>query len=185
MSEEAAEKRPPDPIWLLAEWLRPNDKVERLGNGEKAALRRLDPAAPDQRHLFAFYRVIAMLEERGVAEPFAPKPDIQMLIVNALALAEGRHEARTPFGAALQAADFTENRLAQLMTADRETLIDLGPRVARRLSAAAQGADWRQFAQLARTADLPTEEPAHRDIRIRITQAFQTAAYKAGKKDEA
>ena len=113
--------------------------------GDHAALRRLSPDGPELRHCVALYR---LMEEVGISESDADRLRRWAAIVNALALCRGAHDPDRPCGAALAAMRFGEERLATLLAADRETLIDLLPRIARRLAAANKPMDWRPFARL-------------------------------------
>jgi CRISPR type I-E-associated protein CasB/Cse2 len=130
-------------------------KDQRLGTGGEAALRRLDARHPDPRHAFALYR---LLTELGIS---APNPDATLrwsAIVNALALCRGEHRPSRRCGEVLYEIGISEPRLAMLLAADRETLIDLLPRLARRLAASGEAMDWWPLARLVLTVGSDPEE---------------------------
>ncbi len=178
MSEEITGAREFDPIWQAAVWLREEIPKGPLSNGDKAALRRLDPANPDQRHLAPLFALLARLEIRSneTENGFKLTDNLADLItINALALANGNHVGNYPFGAALAKIDLGELRLNMLLTADLETLAELGPRIARRFAANSQGANWKQFHRLARSADQPTDGETYRKARLQVARDFQRA----------
>ena len=113
--------------------------------GEHAALRRLRTDGPDLRHAVALYR---LMELAGISTSDPDGVRRWAAIINALALCRGEHRPDRRVGAVLYAANFSEARLAALLAADRDTLIDLLPRVARRLYAAGEPMDWRPLATL-------------------------------------
>lgn len=178
MSDEKIETKVFDPIWQTAVWLREEIPKSPLSNGEKAALRRLDPVNPDQRHLGPVFALLARLETKSQASENsemvgAGLPDL--ITINALALANGNHVGTSPFGGALATIDLGEMRLNLLLTADLATLAELGPRIARRFAAKGQPANWKQFHRLARTADHPNDSETYRQARLQITRDFQRA----------
>lgn len=164
---EATEPSKRDPISHLAYLLRDEHEASALSNGDKAALRRLDPLKPDQRHWLPLMRALSLT---GLADTFAVR-----ITVNALALSEGRHDGEIGFGAALAQTEVSDLKLGMLLSADLPTLAELGPRLARRLASEGAAANWRQFRKLVETAALSTDDPDHRDIRIRIARDFQRA----------
>jgi hypothetical protein len=161
----------PVPIRLLNA-LAPRLRDGRLTTGEASALRRLDPAGPDRRHLVPLIRVLA---EAGIdGSPGSDAWPRLVLIANTIALARGLHEAGEATGAALYAIGVSEQRLMALVSADFASLCDLLPRIARRASAAGQAMDFRPLAQLTWTAD--RHEEAADDQRRRIASAWLRAA---------
>jgi CRISPR type I-E-associated protein CasB/Cse2 len=128
---------------------------QRLGTGDEAALRRLDARRPDPRHAITLYRLLA---ERRIA---TPDPDSTMrwsAVVNALALCRGAHAQGLRCGEVLYQIGISEPRLAMLLAADRDTLIDLLPRLARRLAASGRAMDWWPLAHLMLTVERDPEE---------------------------
>jgi hypothetical protein len=179
VSEDKTETKEFDPIWQTAVWLREEIPISPLSNGDKAALRRLDPVNLDQRHLGPLFALLARLENQGQATDKGVKLShklADLITINALALANGRHDGMSPFGGALAAIDLGEMRLNMLVSADLDTLAELGPRIARRFAANGEVANWKQFHRLARTANQPTDTEAYRTARLQIARDYQRAA---------
>lgn len=138
--------------------------------GEHAALRRLSTDGPDLRHAVALYRLMELAGIRA----FDPDGVRRWAaIINALAPCRGAHDPGKRAGAALHAANFSEARLAALLAADRDTLIDLLPRVARRLDAAGEAMDWGPLATLLLT--IGRDEARADEIRSRIARDYVRA----------
>ena len=142
--------------------------------GDHAALRRLSPDGPELRHCVALYR---LMEEVGISESDPDRLRRWAAIVNALALCRGAHDPNRPCGAALAAMRFGEERLATLLAADRNTLIDLLPRIARRLNASNEPMDWRPLVRL--VLDVGHNEARANDIRSRIAREYVRAERQA------
>ena len=142
--------------------------------GDHAALRRLSTERTELRHAVALYRVI---EEVGISASDVDGLKRWASIVNALALCRGAHDPNRPCGAALAAIRFGEERLATLLAADRETLIDLLPRIARRVAAANEPMDWRPLARL--VLDVGRNEARADDTRSRIAREYVRAERQA------
>ena len=135
--------------------------ARRLGDpefptGDHAALRRLSTDRPELRHAVALYR---LMEDVGISASDTDQIRSWATIINALALCQGAHDPDRFCGAALHAASFSEERLAALLAADRDTLIDLLPRVARRLSATGERMDWSSLQDCSSTSDGTTRGP--------------------------
>jgi hypothetical protein len=161
------------PIRLLETLVRALSQ-NRLGTGDEAALRRLDPARPDRRHIVPLIRLLA---EAGIDDQTGQGGDAWQrlaLIANSVALARGMHVPGIATGAALHAMALSEARLMALLSADFATLCDLLPRIARRAAAASQPMDFRPLAWLAWHADR-NEEHADRERR-KIADSFVRAA---------
>ena len=138
--------------------------------GEHAALRRLRTDGPDLRHTVALYRLMELAGIRA----FDPDGVRRWAaIINALALCRGAHHPDRRAGAALYAANFSEARLAALLAADRDTLIDLLPRVARRLDAAGETMDWGPLATL--LLMIGRDDARADEIRSRIARDYVRA----------
>ena len=143
---------------------------QRLGTGMEAALRRLDARHPDPRHAIALYRLLA--EYR--ISPASPDLTVRWAaIVNALALCHGAHAQRRRCGEALYEMGIKEERLSMLLAADRDVLIDLLPRLARRLFASGQAMDWWPLARLMLTVDRDPDEADR--MRSRIAREYVRA----------
>lgn len=140
-----------------------------LGPGEAAALRRLDPLAPDQRHLPALFHLLAEIEAPLGEDDVARLA----LIAHALALARGLHDPNVPPGRGMAELGLSEARLAALLAADFAGLADLLPRLARRLAAQSRAVDWRPLARLAWTAGRYEDEAEA--IRRRLAADFVRA----------
>jgi CRISPR system Cascade subunit CasB len=153
--------------------------ARRLGDpafptGDHAALRRLSTDGPELRHAVALYR---LMEDVGISASYTDQVRRWATIVNALALCRGAHDPDRFCGAALQAASFSEERLAALLAADRDTLIDLLPRVARRLAATGERMDWRPLARL--LLDVGRNDARADEIRSRIAREYVRAQSRA------
>ena len=149
--------------------------AERLGDpefptGDHAALRRLRPDGLQLRHAVALYR---LMEDLSVSAPNTDQVRRWATIVNALALCRGAHDPDRFCGFALHAVGFRVERLAALLAADRDTLMDLLPRVARRLAAAGERMDWRPLARL--VLDVGRNEARADDTRSRIAREYVRA----------
>ncbi|MGH7087830.1 MAG: type I-E CRISPR-associated protein Cse2/CasB [Stellaceae bacterium] len=143
---------------------------QNLGTGTEAALRRLDARRPDPRHAISLHRLFA---EHGIS-PATPDLTVRWsAIVNALALCRGAHQRNRPCGEALHEIGVSEQRLAMLLAADCETLIDLLPRLARRLFASGQGMDWWPLARLTLTVGSNPDEADR--MRSRIARDYVRA----------
>ncbi len=128
---------------------------QHLGTGTEAALRRLDARRPDPRHTIALHRLFA---EYGISPADNDLTVRWAAIVNALALCRGAHRQDRRCGEALYEMGFKEERLAMLLAANCNVLIDLLPRLARRLFAAGQAMDWWPLAHLILTVDRELDE---------------------------
>lgn len=166
--------RPPNPPLRLLYALVRGLQDGTVTTGDAAALRRLDPAQPDRRHVLPLMRLLAGTQ-------IDDRPDSWQrlaLIANCVALARGLHDENRPSGAALYALGVSEQRLMALLAADFATLTDLLPRLARRAAAAAERMDWRPLARLAWTVERPTKEAEEEADRQRrhIASAYLRAA---------
>lgn len=146
-----------------------SDPGGRIGMGEHAALRRMDPLSPGASAIIA-YRLLAAQD--------VPLDDEELmrrwcLMVHVLALARGAHDPRAKIGEMLWKLGLTEARINQLLAADFPTLIQLAPRLARRLhaSSAVKALDFMPLAGLILNADRDAAA-AHR---ARLTIALSVA----------
>jgi len=162
--------RPTNPPLRLLHALARGLKDGTITTGDAAALRRLDSAQPDRRHLLPLVRLLAGTQ-------IDDQPDTWQrlaLITNCVALARGLHDENRPAGTALHALGVSEQRLMALLAADFATLTDLLPRLARRAGAAAERMDWRPLARLAWTVDRDEAEADRQ--RRHIASAYLRAA---------
>jgi CRISPR type I-E-associated protein CasB/Cse2 len=113
------------------------------------------------------------MEDVGISESDTDQVRRWATIVNALALCRGAHDPGRFCGAALHAARFSEERLTALLAADRDTLIDLLPRVARRLAATGEQMDWRPLARL--LLDIGRNDARADETRSRIAREYVRA----------
>jgi len=134
--------------------------------GIDAALRRMNPAQPAA----AATSALRVLAAAGLEIDELCPDDLAawMVIAHILALARWRHEPRIPVGQGLAAMRLGENRLKQLLSADRETLQQLLPRLARRFANTTDvsGMDFTPLAKLVLAANAKPEdlEQARLDI---------------------
>jgi CRISPR type I-E-associated protein CasB/Cse2 len=117
------------------------------------------------------------MEDVGISVSDADGLKRWAAIVNALALRRGGHDPSRSCGAALAAIRFGEERLSTLLAADPDTLIDLLPRIARRLAAANESMDWRPLARL--VLDVGRNEARADDTRSRIAREYVRAERQA------
>jgi CRISPR type I-E-associated protein CasB/Cse2 len=145
----------------------------RIGRGNLAALRRMNPEAHD---IPAFWRLVADATEGDV-----PRDDDLTtrwaLIAHGMALMAPDHDTRTEIGLALHQIGYLEWRLARLLNARGPQFRALVPRLCRHLAAKQQPIDWRTFARLILTES--HLEPEAERIRRRIAQEYYRAAFKA------
>lgn len=172
MPPDAATERQPvaSPPLRLVALLSRGLRDGTLGPGEAAALRRLDPFAPDRRHLPVLYRLLAEIEAPSGNEDVARLT----LIAHVLALARGLHDPGVSPGRAMAELGVSEARFAALLAADFAGLADVLPRLARRLAAQSRAIDWRPLARLVWTADRFEDEAE--TVRRRLAADFVRVA---------
>jgi CRISPR type I-E-associated protein CasB/Cse2 len=162
-----------DPLASLAAMLRSG----ATSTGERARLRRADPAQGSRNALFEAER---LFHAAGIDAALPDRHRRWFLVLHCLALAEGRHDPRGAAepGAALARMRVSEARVQQLVEADLATLFDLLPRLARRIASEAAAVNWWPLAELVlgtESDDLEREQAADR-ARRRIVQHFVGAA---------
>ena len=156
----------------------------KFPTGDHAALRRMDPRAPDGMAEIAVERLLASAAVASSGEDRRR----WALIVHCLALVRGRHEREAPIGRVL--ADslysesrslysesrslYSESRLNLLLSADFDVLTDLLPRLARFLDAHNAAADWLPLVRIARWAG--RREDIADDERLRIARYYARAS---------
>jgi len=143
-----------------------------LPTGEHAALRRMDPAAPGRAAL-TLYRLLA---DAGIDTSGPESEKRWALVVHALALARGRHDRTRRIGAVLAEIGVSEARLNTLLAADFDVLLDLVPRLARRLDASGASADWLPLVRLVLSTGYASQEEQADEARLTIARAFARAA---------
>ena len=143
----------------------------KFPTGDHAALRRMDPRAPDGMAEIAVERLLA---SASAAVAFSGEGRRRWaLIVHCLALARGRHEREAPIGRILANSLYSESRLNLLLSADFDVLTDLLPRLARFLDAHNAAADWLPLVRIARWTGC--REDIADDERLRIARDYARA----------
>lgn len=142
-----------------------------FSTGDHAALRRMDPQRPD-RATVPLQRLlddckVPLGDSTGQFHRWA-------LIVHCLALARGRHDMTAPTGKTLDDLNVSEARLNQLLSADRDVLFDLLPRLARRLAAQNAAIDWRPLARIVLADDEDRADKARLEIARSYARAHDT-----------
>jgi hypothetical protein len=148
--------------------------------GELAALRRIDPARPNEPVLF---RILARAAPEELTAHFE-RVRRYAVIAKFMAL---KPEAlqRGGLGKSLHAAGFSEHRLLALLNARGATLSDLVRRAARRLALAPEvpALPYMEMATLILLDGNASYELATERIRLRIAADYQRAEWKAGSSD--
>lgn len=153
-----------------------------MAAGERAALRRLDPAAPGS----GVGAVCRLLLRADVAVEGFDADDLHRLALtlHVLALLSGSgadpHDPRTSAGRGFADAGLSEARFRRLLTARGPAFRDQVVRVARFLAGRAQRLDCRQFIRLILVEG--ADEEAAEETRIRLARDYYAALYR---KDQA
>lgn len=145
----------------------------RIGRGNLAALRRMDPDAYD---VPAFWQLLA----QATGGDMVSSEDMTMrwaLVAHGMALMAPDWLNRVEIGEALHAIHYAEGRLARLLGSRGPQFRALVPRLCRHLAAKRQPIDWFVFAELILT-ESRNEEVAER-IRRRIASHYYGAQAKA------
>ncbi len=138
----------------------------------KSALRRFDPLLRLSDAAFELGSVLSRAEVS--VQPGWPAYESWAVVVHCLALVRGAHQRDIPVGRALVNVKVSELRVRALLEADRPMLLDLLPRLARRMASASQPMDWAPLARLALYAGL--DEMAAERARLEIADSYQRAA---------
>jgi hypothetical protein len=144
----------------------------RIGRGNLAALRRMDPVAYD---VPAFWRLLA--GATGGEMVSLRDEERWALIAQGMALMAPNHHDGTAIGEALQKINYAEGRLARLLAARGRQFRALVPRLCRHLAARQQPLNWYRFARLILTESLDEEKAEQ--IRLEIARAYFRAHAKA------
>lgn len=170
MSKEPDEKRQ-DVLWRLSKWMRNEHRSTR----DLARLRRMNPRNPE-----AAFDVLHYLHGERMLKNSLIRLQRWALIVHCLALAGGRHRRGAPsFGRVLVDIHYGELRLRQLLRADLEVLLDVLPRVARRVDSKSLDANWWPVTELVLNvppADEKTEPDKANTARRQIARDFVIAS---------
>lgn len=169
-----------DPVASLAGLLR----SPGTSTAARARLRRADPRFGSRDAVFEAAAMFAAADVR------ADDPDMHrrwFTVLHCLALADGRHDPRaaSAAGAVLARIGFKEARMRQLVEADADTLIDLVPRIARRLAAQGAVLNWWPLADLLLHAGtgVATREERADAARRRLVEQFVRASNTAQGED--
>jgi CRISPR system Cascade subunit CasB len=133
---------------------------EKLGNGEQAELRRGLPSEP-------FWRMLAYIgkEDAHPNDLWKWRVLIQCIAISGY--------SDTPFGIALQKADYSEARLKRLLEADDDLLPGILRRTAKQLKSADETGNWNAIRRLLFDYDGKDAER----VRLQIAQQFYTNTY--------
>jgi CRISPR system Cascade subunit CasB len=135
---------------------------DHFPTGERAVLKRMDPAGPPSLTFYRFaFRELPQGWERRTAE--------WMTILAGIALMCPKpHNPKRPVGLALVEAGYSEKRLERLLAAEGDTLRTLALRAARFLATKGEAVNWMDFARLLLTTDPNKREEA----RLHIARDF-------------
>lgn len=148
------------------------DPGVRISMADHAALRRMDPLAPGQAALPTYN----LLADVGISLEQADTIRRWVVIAHALALARGGHDPARKLGTALVEMNFSESRLAQLLSADFEVLSEIVPRLARRLSS--QSPPRMDFAPLMRLLlSVDRDQQEAEKARLEIARSYVLATH--------
>lgn len=131
---------------------------DRFPTGERAVLRRMDPAQPP---IPAFYRFALRHLPDGWEQHAA---DWVTLVAGIALMTPNAHRPERGLGRALAEAKYAESRLERLLAADGETRRTLLLRAARFLASKGATCNWANAAQLLLTRDVEKREQVHRRI---------------------
>jgi CRISPR system Cascade subunit CasB len=136
--------------------------TDHFPTGERAALKRLDPAGPPGLPFYRFaFRYLPENWERQ-------QPAWMALIAGIALMCPNPHSPKRPVGLVLAEAGYSEKRLERLLAAEGETLHTLLLRAVRFLATKGEAVNWMDFARLLLTTDPDKREEA----RLRIARDF-------------
>jgi CRISPR system Cascade subunit CasB len=143
-----------------------------LSSGERATLRRVDPACPVTP---ALWRVLGATQQLD-APPWITQDDWERrwgLLILGMAHLPGLHRYEVPLGEALAQAGWSEMRFVRLMEAGADALPVLVRRMAQYLASKEQPANWDDVRQLLFSVDRDYSE----DVRLRIARSYYRTLY--------
>ena len=146
-----------------------------LGNGEKAALARMDPEAMRAHQIAALSRALIQAE----LEPEKWKPETWRrwgLIAHGMALAG--HNGKAAFGVQLHHAGVAESRVTKLLTARGESFRQLIPPLMRLLASKEEAPNWGELGGLILSEDRKDEQERAEEIRMKIAGRYFSAQAK-------
>jgi CRISPR system Cascade subunit CasB len=145
-----------------------------LSSGERAALRRVDPACPVTP---ALWRVLNQTHQHapdGLFEEQKRRWERRWgLLILGMAHVPGLHRYEVPLGEALARAGWSEMRFVRLMEASADALPVLVRRMAQYLASKEQPANWDDVRQLLFSVDRDYSE----DVRLRIARSYYRTLY--------
>ncbi len=148
-------------------------QIRHANPGVVARLRRAHPGHDNRSALFESEWLLQAAQIQPRSEDHRLR---WALVLHCLAIAKDLHDPRTEAepGAVLARLRFSEARLRQLVEADQDLLIDLMPRIARRLAAAGAALNWWPLVDLLLHTGTPDEAIADR-ARQRLVRHFLRA----------
>lgn len=179
--DEAAVPRQENPISRLARIItqaaRFQGDARGLGNGERAALARLDPDGELRPHQIAALSR-ALVYADLTPETWQPETWRRWaLIAHGMALAG--HDGSRSLGQQLSEADVSESRVTKLLTSRDDAFRQLLPRLLRLLASKGQAANWLDLGGL--ILNQGRDEEAAEAIRLKIAGRFFSAEAKKTK----
>ena len=156
---------------------------ERLGNGERAALRRISPEAPFTP---ALWKVLHHLEQHDAPDGIGQETwerhwaTLLMGLSFCVSPSSNLHAYGKPLGRALFEAGWSELRFVRLLRSKGEALEVELRRVAQYLASKSQPADWSDAASLL----FYQYGDASEDIRLSIARAYYGAKHRREQQDE-
>ena len=161
-------------VGRAARMIHPDDGS--LPNGDRAALRRVNPEAPVTPALWKVLHGLGIPEpdpQYGTSEAATARYERNWgLLLMGMAHCAGLHDYNVSLGKALALAGWSELRFTRIMEADDDTLPKLLRRMAQYLASKDQAANWADVAYLL----FSNGEAAH-DTRLRIARAYYSTLY--------
>jgi len=149
---------------------------DALSNGDRAELRRIDPASPVTP---ALWKILLRLQEEGASVGLGHDAQerrwatLLMAMSLCISPSQNLHDYDVPLGQGLAAAGWSETRFVRLMEADADTLPVLVRRMAQYLASKQQAVDWSNVAWLLFTASGDAAE----DVRLNIARTYYRTLY--------
>ena len=169
-------------------WNRIDAAIKELGTrladkaaiGDRAALRRLNYAAPDSP---AFWRIVVSDLDGLIADQEPQRRSDERRWAAILAgLAEvagaGLYRRGRPLGEAAAAAKLLEARFTKLLRAHDDALLDLIQPLAHQLVAKGEAVDWFDVARLVLSDGAPNEDEVRRNLAKRYYATLHKSAAK-------
>ncbi len=176
-TESSATERPnlATAVGRAAQMIHPDDGS--LPNGDRAALRRVNPEAPVTPALWKVLHGLNIPEpdpQYGTSDAATARYERNWgLLLMGMAHCAGLHDYEVPLGKALALAGWSELRFTRIMEADAETLPALMRRMAQYLASKDQAANWADVAYLLFTRGTDNAE----STRLRIARNYYSTLY--------